>query len=718
MRVRLFIAAHNVITSIVTYGLVFTLSGNVWVAFIAGLLSAFFLTSPSLEAESFNTEPCYLPFLLAGFWLALLDPAYAVFAGLAWGLMIVGKLTTAVYVPAFLILMWLEQGAEPAFNAFMAAGLVAAASTAFDAARGFLDTESLGQIKSRMIATLRTAQRDPMLPRMLGDLKLIGAETLPVWLLGLPALAGAIVAPQGHWMAVLTGMTLFVLMAQRAFTRYHYTPLIAILTIATGLGLAQLIELGGWIGSLVISAWAITLLFTVKRQLPYYLKPQDKETLASYGKFEQLIYLPYLGKLLKRLMRLRGKEEGHLYVWGNFTQLYHYSDCPAADSYVYYAMGPWLNPGLEPIFDSIIGGLIRHKPTYLVQAYPDFDPTLLKEITGLEYELIKTVLARYPVYRLKNSTTPGQDPLKLTWMEKCGLMERLTQGRHMPGISDIDLARGRELKALTECRKLVNHNPSDRDGRIFLGELCSRFGLHRQSASMFEWVVAHHPQLKQIRLMLAGQKIILGELDEARFLIKDEIKQFGSSTETTQVLGRLEKASGEFRKAIDHFQNAIVDAPERWDLRLEQADCYERLTEPASARKRFLQVWEGATEKCEDGFRAQAAVGLARIGAIVNPESASLGDFCHKAPDNTTLAYAHASALERESDPDQARNLFQLLTSQMETDILKASAWFRLARLSEGEERERCLKECIRRNPYHYAAQEMQTVWEESNVPV
>ncbi len=128
-------------------------------------------------------------------------------------------------------------------------------------------------------------------------------------------------------------------------------------------------------------------------------------------------------------------------------------------------------------------------------------------------------------------------------------------------------------------------------------------------------------------------------------------------------------------------------------------------------------MWEGATEKSEDGFRAQAAVGLARIGAIVNPESASLGDFCHKAPDNTALAYAHASALERENHPDQARNLFQLLTSQMETDILKASAWFRLARLSEGEERERCLKECIRRNPYHYAAQEMQTVWEESNVP-
>ncbi len=110
-------------------------------------------------------------------------------------------------------------------------------------------------------------------------------------------------------------------------------------------------------------------------------------------------------------------------------------------------------------------------------------------------------------------------------------------------------------------------------------------------------------------------------------------------------------------------------------------------------------------------------MGLARIGAIVNPESASLGDFCHKAPDNTALAYAHASALEREGHHDQARDLFQLLTSQMQTDILQASAWFRLARLSEGEQRERCLKECIRRNPYHYAAQEMKTVWGEGNVP-
>ncbi len=716
-RVRLFLAAHNALTGIITYGLVFTLSGNIWAALTAGLLSAFFLTSPSLEAESFNTEQCYLPFLLGGFWMALLGPVYAVFAGLAWGLMIVSKLTTAVYVPGFLLLMWLEQGTEPTFNAFVATGLIVAASTAFDASRGFLDAESLGQIKARMIATLRTAQRDPFLPRMVGDLKQIGAETAPLWLLGLPAFAGALVGPHGLWLGVLTAITLFVLMAQRAFTRYHYVPLMALLTIGTGMGLAQLSELGGWLGPTVIGTWALTVLVTVQRQLPYYTKPLAKETLARYGKFEQLIYLPYLGKLLKRLMRMRGNEQGRLYVWGNFTQLYHYSSCPAADTYVYYAMGPWLNSGLEPIFDSIMGGLMRHKPTYLVQAYPDFDPALLKDITGLEYELIKTVLARYPVYRLTSATPPAQDPLKLTWMEKCSLMEQLTQGRHTPGIADTDLARGRELKALSECRKLVNHNPSDRDGRIFLGELCSRFGLHRQSATMFEWAVAHHPQLDQIRLMLAGQKIILGELDEARFLIKEEIRLFGKSTGTSQTLGRLEKASGDFRKAIDHFQNAIVDAPERWDLRLEQADCYEHLTEPASARKRYLQVWEGATEKNEDGFRAQAAVGLARIGAIVNPESASLGDFCHKAPDNTALAYAHASALEREGQEDMARNLFQLLTGLMETDILQANAWFRLARLSEGEERERCLNECIRRNPYHYGAQELKSVWEESNVP-
>ncbi|MCA9482776.1 MAG: hypothetical protein KC553_03485 [Nitrospina sp.] len=716
-RVRLFLAAHNALTAVVAYGLVLTLTHNAWAALASGLLAAFFLTSPSLEAESFNTEQCYAPFLLGGLWAALLGPEWAVVAGLAWGLMAIAKLTTAIYIPCFLILLWLLQGAEPGFNAFVASALVLAASTALDAARGYFDPESLRQIKARMLATLRTSRRDAFWPRLKGDLRLIAAETFPLWILGLPALAGMFLEPDGPWFVTLTAVTLFILFAQRAFTRYHYTPLIAVLAVTSGLGLAWLGAMDGWLPKAGIGIWMLAVAFTALRQLPHYTRARDPEIMARYGKFEQLLYLPYLGRVLKRLMKLSGHAGEPLYVWGNFTQLYHYSGSPAADSYVYYAMGPWLDIGLEPVFDSVIGGLTHKRPRYLVQAYPDFDPVLLEEITGLRYRLIKTVLARYPVYRLEAFNPPKQDPLKLTWMEKASLMERLTRGRHMPGLNDADLLRGRELKALTECRKLVNLNPHDRDGRIFLGELCERFGLHRQAGNLFEWVVAHHPKLRQVRLMLARQKTVLGEFEEARFLIKDEIRLFGKSTETAQALGRLEKALGQFRAAIDHLQNAIVDAPERWDLRLEQAECYEQLTEPASARKRYLQVWEGATETAEQGFRAQAGVGLARIGAIVNPASATLGDFVKKAPDNAPLAYAHASALEKEGRLDEARELFRSLTGSLKTDLLKANAWYRLARLSEGDEREQCLMQCVRRNPYHYGAQEMLAAWGVNHVP-
>ena len=129
-RVRLFLAAHNALTAVVAYGLVLTLTHNAWAALASGLLAAFFLTSPSLEAESFNTEQCYAPFLLGGLWAALLGPEWAVVAGLAWGLMAIAKLTTAIYIPCFLILLWLLQGAEPGFNAFVASALVLAAGSA------------------------------------------------------------------------------------------------------------------------------------------------------------------------------------------------------------------------------------------------------------------------------------------------------------------------------------------------------------------------------------------------------------------------------------------------------------------------------------------------------------------------------------------------------------------------------------------------------------
>ena len=705
-RVRLFLTGCHALTSVLIYGLAFTLTGSAWAALAGGLLNAFFLTAPSLETDSFNAEQLYVPCLLAGFWCALMGPPYAVPAGVAWGLMMIAKLTTGVYLPPFLLWMAFDQGPEPAFSAFVAAALVLAFALAVDAGRGFLDPEALKQIRARFAATLRVARRDPFWPRLWGDTRRIVAQTLPLWVMGLPALAGWCFGPYGGWFSLLTGITLLVLFAQRAFSRYHYLPWLSLLSLTSALGLARLAEWEAPYAVPLLAFLGLLTAWTAWRLRAFYLRPLAPDVLARYGKFEQLLYVPHLGRLLARTLRRRGESGQRLFVWGNFIQIYHDTGCPAADSFVHYAMGPWLDPALEPVFDSIIGGLIRHRPRYLVKVYPDLDLELLEEITGLKYELVKTVLARYPVYRLAAVSTPRQDPLNATWTEKSRWMELLTPGRHMPGISDADVAAGRTLRALTECRKLLRRNPLDRDARIFLGELCERLGLHRQAAAVFKQVLHLNPRLPRLRLLLARQKMHLLEFNEARFLLEDEIERFGGGTDTHFALGLLARATGQFPEALSHFEALLADNPEHLEALEQRAHCFEERGENLRAAEDYRQVWDRAVNPGQEGLRTQAAVALARLEAGSGGAAEQLAGYHRQAPENGPLHYALASALEQEGRTEEARERFERLTGELTSDLLQAAAWFRLARLSDNGEGRRCLQECLKRNPYHQAARQ------------
>ncbi|MFQ5483098.1 MAG: tetratricopeptide repeat protein, partial [Nitrospinaceae bacterium] len=441
----------------------------------------------------------------------------------------------------------------------------------------------------------------------------------------------------------------------------------------------------------------------------FYLRPLDRDVLARYGKFEQLIYLPYLGRVLARLLRWRGESGHRIFVWGNFIQLHHYTGSPAVDSYIHYAMGPWDDRTLEPIYDSIIGGLMDHQPRYLVRAYPDLDVEALRDLTGLHFVLVKTVLARFPIYRLEEFNPPQRHPLSLPWKEKQEWLERLTHGPHMPGVADADLVQGRARRALAECRKLVTLNKWDRDGWIFLGELCTQFGLHAQAAGIYGKLLRWHPRLPHLRLLLASVRVQLKSLQIARDLIDDEIRLFGASLSTEASLGHLEKARQDGRKAIDHFQNACVLAPDQWDLRLAQAACYEQEGEPPAARKRYLEVFKRAAGSRWEGVRAQAATGLARLGRAFKTESETLAALRGRDPENGPLTYAYASALEREGCAAEARLWFDTLTRTLSPDLLKASAWFRLARLTAPQDRAPCIAECLKLNPYHSGVRRLKT---------
>ena len=84
--------------------------------------------------------------------------------------------------------------------------------------------------------------------------------------------------------------------------------------------------------NMIAGGFFLVLAWNIKSLLFYYLKPTHRETLVRYEKYDQYLYIPRLGKILKRLMRMRGESDERIFVWGTFSQLYHLTDRPAADS--------------------------------------------------------------------------------------------------------------------------------------------------------------------------------------------------------------------------------------------------------------------------------------------------------------------------------------------------------------------------------------------------
>lgn len=638
LRIRLFFMAAHVITSMAVYSAVFYLTENPLAALLSGAFYAFFATTPALCTVSFNFEPLYLPLLLIG--LQLLWQGAIPLAGICFGLAVVLKVSTGIYVPAMMLFIAHQYGYGDALLFMAVAAAPGLTAHALDWRLGYLDREAKKQFDLRLAATLRCARLKRMYGSILQDIQLTVKQTLPLWLAGIPGLVIASAGAHGLSILLFALTTLVMIVCQRGFSRYHYIPFIGLLAFGAGLAADWLGQMQAPLVFACAGLLAAALAWTLYRLAPFYLRPLDAETLARYDKFDQFIYLPYLGKILKRLVRIRKEADRRLFVWGNFIQLYHDTGLPAADRFVHYCIGPWDNPVLQGYFDTVIGGLMRHQPVYLVKAYPDLDMELLERVTGLQYRLIKVVLARFPVYRLTGFTPPADNPLDLPWREKMRLFEALTRGEHAPGIDRTEAAGLN--KTLNECRKLCRLNPRDVCGLAFLAELQDRLGQAAAAAATCEKLLRENPSDPHLLLLLAKQK-----------------------------------------------------------MKQNQPEATRR------AREIYDSLWRRPIRRDEDGLRTQAAVAIAKLDSGRRPETETLERFLARDPGNEALAYAHASALERRGDGERARRLFAHFTATFTQAPLQAAAWFRLARLSPPEQRERMLNQCLERQPAHSGAQKL-----------
>jgi tetratricopeptide (TPR) repeat protein len=378
---------------------------------------------------------------------------------------------------------------------------------------------------------------------------------------------------------------------------------------------------------------------------------------------------------------------------------------PASDNYLHYSIGPWNTPDLEGFFDTVIGGLIRHKPRYLIKTYADLDIDLLRQVTGLDYRLVKIALARFPVYRLAKSRSVAPNPTTLPWQEKMALMEKLTDSDwHAPGIMRDDLLAGRPSQALKECRKLLRLNPEDFHGQNFLGEIYDHMDQHEQSANAFQSAIHLLPDISYTRLNLAKQKILLGSFEEAKTLIREETKRFGKSLEMTFLRGLLHHRSGEHREAAVFLEKFRTQFPERHDCWKFLIDSYSAINDVKSLHRCYHSVEKISLQKDRNWLQTRIVLAISKGQENSQAELATLDHYLQLAPKNFHLLYSKASALEKMKNLQKARQLFRIVAESDTSDSIRAGAWFRLARLAQGQEQKLLARKCLELDPAHSGA--------------
>jgi len=707
-RVRNLQTAFHVAGSIAIFFAILVLTNNPWAAFAGGCLHAFYGTSPDLTAGSFNHEQFYIPFILSGFTLLTAGPETVVWAGLCFGLATVPKFTTGLYPAVLSLVVGFQYGWGPMAMFAGSASLPVVLSNLIELKMGFWDATSRGQMQTRMATTLRLSLTKAMHFSVLVEIRNLILQTLPLWIAGIPGLVVAFFGEHGILPGAFTAVTLAMIVCQRAFSRYHYLPWIAWLTVGSGLAFDFVLRQDGKIQSVAFLIFSACAIWNLASLYPSYLSPTDRKTLARYEKFDQYIYLPYLAKLLKRLMRMRGETNERIFVWGTFSQLYHLTDQPAADTYLHHTIGPWNTPALEGFHDSVIGGLIRHKPAYLIKTFPDLNMDLLERATGLQYRLMKVVLARFPVYRLAGFTSVSNNPLALPWREKMQFMETLTAADwHAPDIDRSDFRQGRANTAFRECRKLIRMNPDDSSGLVYLGELHDHYGQTENAIEAFTTAIRREPGRFHVRLMLAKQKIRLGQLEEAQFLIEEE-KRFGHSQEMLFLGGLIQQRQ-------NRHQQAVIDLEKFRSLHFERHDCWQALIESLSIlnereqlQRLHAEAQNTASKPDREWLQTRVATALAGINARLRPESETLSYYLQQDPENSLLIYARASALEREGEMENALFLFKkIIASKNAYPHIQAGAWFRRARLSKGKQKLQFANNCLKLDPSHQGARKL-----------
>ena len=463
--VRYFSSLYNLFTILSTFIIANYFFGTP-AAVIAALIYAIFSASPYIGGYSCHTEEIYVvPVTLGVFTMAhgLLDgnTVYLLYAGGFIAAAFLIKIVNIIYFATFLfyLLFWhTPSDALYFFSSFTATAVICTLMLTW-LYRG--ENRKFWHQHNTRIKTCFD-YIDNSLRALWDRFKL---DFIPIWrdtwsIILLSALSFYFLIPQlfnslTHQLLIIWLLsTIFVFISQRVFRMYHYIPLIQIASILSAVAIYKILEFGIMP---LISGVIFILVINIYRKLNFlYLYKKDKR-LLRLQKSDQLFYIPEIARYIKE----RTAPDDYIYEWGPYAHLYRLADRPSCEGFLFHFVKPY-SQWHTYLFDEILKGIILKKPVYIVLVRTDFNIDILRQITGLDYDMERLFFNRYRVYRLKGKVSEPLNIDDMHWKEKIRWLELLTDGsQDYEKVDDFYIKRGMYEEAMGEYKEALKLNPTD-----------------------------------------------------------------------------------------------------------------------------------------------------------------------------------------------------------------------------------------------------------------
>lgn len=217
----------------------------------------------------------------------------------------------------------------------------------------------------------------------------------------------------------------------------------------------------------------------------------------------------------------------------------------------------------------------------------------------------------------------------------------------------------RAMRALESLREIA---PEDVAGMVTLGQIYQSVGRHRDAVDVFQELVNHHTDHRQLRRLLVDALSAAGETERARAVLQELVALDQESLENRLALAQLESEKGNHGAAIDILEAGARDGDadpqlqvalsQEYVLRSQSPGLSERQRDDDLARA--LELLDGLLAESYDfGLVARRARVLALQGDLGAAETA-LREAWRRTPGDVRAPLQLARVLETSGKDDEA----------------------------------------------------------------